>query len=46
VQAQDEVLHQRKIMNYLFQREAIFLVTSISIKSNKAKVRNVEEILI
>lgn len=46
VQAQDEVLHQRKIMNYLFQREVFFSVTSVSIKSNKVKVGSLEEIII
>ncbi|MGL5268817.1 MAG: ferritin-like domain-containing protein [Spiroplasma sp.] len=46
VQAQDEVLHQRKIMNYFFQREANFTITSIVLKSDKVRVRSVEEILI
>lgn len=46
VQAQDEVLHQRKIINYLFQREANYSIATIPVNSGSAKVKTAEEIII
>jgi len=43
VQAQDEVLHQRKIMNYLFQREALVEINTINI-STSADIKMVKDI--
>lgn len=45
VQAQDEVLYQRKIMNYLLEKNISYSITNVAVKSNKIRVRNIEEIL-